>query len=86
MIFFNLFFLAEIRVWNLSFRETVFNIREAHSGFVRGLSIHWQGDTFLSCGDDKKILLWSLGKPSSELGVFQGSKNEKRSFTFGNFL
>lgn len=48
-----------MRIWNLSFRNTIWNIK-AHEGFVRGLSIHSDGESILSCGDDKKVIMWPL--------------------------
>ena len=58
----------ELRLWNVAFGKTLWTTK-AHSGLVRGLSVVDQNDgvsTILSCGDDKKIKLWSINTTNEE--------------------
>jgi WD repeat and SOF domain-containing protein 1 len=49
---------GEVRVWDMNVRKCVWRAY-AHSGFVRGLSVAPDGDTFFSCGD-KTVKQWKL--------------------------
>jgi len=63
---------GEVRVWNVSFKSTLWKV-QAHQGFVRGLTpCYGENDSFLSCGEDKTIKLWSL----AQIGGLAG-KQEK---------
>ena len=53
---------GEVRVWDLPSRELMWNSTQAHTGFVRGLATCFNGDSFISCGDDKTVKLWSIQK------------------------
>ncbi len=50
---------GEVRVWDLDHRTCVWRAF-AHSGFVRGLTVVPDGETFFSCGDNT-IKQWELG-------------------------
>jgi WD40 repeat protein len=57
---------GEIIFWDLGERKAVLGIN-AHHNFVRGLSFAnnkaLSADTiFVSCGDDKKVNIWSLSQ------------------------
>jgi len=49
---------GEVRVWDLNVRKCVWRAY-AHSGFVRGISVAPDGDSFFSCGD-KSVKQWRL--------------------------
>lgn len=49
---------GEIRLWDLDMRKCVWRVY-AHSGFVRGLSVAPDGNSFFSCGD-KTVKQWEL--------------------------
>ncbi|XP_077990115.1 DDB1- and CUL4-associated factor 13-like [Glandiceps talaboti] len=53
---------GEIRVWDLARRHCRRTIT-AHTGFVRGLCVRPQGDSFFSVGDDHTIKQWSMEPP-----------------------
>lgn len=50
---------GEIRVWDLSRRSCVWRA-VGHRGFVRGLAVTPDGDTFLSAGEDGMVKQWDL--------------------------
>eukprot|EP00656_Telonema_subtile_P029261 TRINITY_DN3241_c0_g1_i5.p1 TRINITY_DN3241_c0_g1~~TRINITY_DN3241_c0_g1_i5.p1 ORF type:complete len:454 (+),score=97.97 TRINITY_DN3241_c0_g1_i5:197-1558(+) len=52
---------GEIRVWDISERRTVCQHRGAHTGAVRGIAVHPNGQSFVSCGTDQTIKVWRLG-------------------------
>lgn len=64
---------GEIRLWNLANRRCTWSQRQAHAGFVRGVSFvpHRAGERFLSCGDDGMVRLWDSTE-SDPLVVYQG--------------
>jgi DDB1- and CUL4-associated factor 13 len=55
---------GEIIVSDLASRRKLWSIY-GHNGFVRGLSIAGDGETFVSCGQDKSIKLWKLAAQES---------------------
>lgn len=57
---------GEIRVWDLSRRTCVWRA-VGHRGFVRGLAVTPDGDTFLSAGEDGMVKQWDL-TVASDLG------------------
>ncbi|CAM9443508.1 unnamed protein product, partial [Phaeothamnion confervicola] len=62
---------GEIRVWDMSRRGCAWRAAGAHSGFVRGLAVTPDGESFLSCGDDGTVKRWELrvaaaGEPPPE--------------------
>ena len=57
---------GEIRLWDLAHRKTVWSVY-GHTGMVRGLCVAPQGDSFLSCGEDKTIKHWALGVSTEDL-------------------
>ena len=59
---------GEIRVWDLSTQTCLWNIRQAHNGYVRGLCVSPSDDLLLSCGDDATIKLWNLNLSSHRGG------------------
>ena len=48
-----------VKVWDLAHRSCYWTAT-AHAGFVRGIAPDAQGNTFLTCGDDKTIKQWAL--------------------------
>jgi WD repeat and SOF domain-containing protein 1 len=64
---------GEVRLWSLSDREALWNMRNAHDGFIRGVSFvpfvyendGLNGFRFLTCGDDKAIRLWDSSSDTS---------------------
>ena len=50
---------GEVRVWDVAHRALMW-AAPAHSGFVRGLSVSHDGETFVSVGDDASAKLWSM--------------------------
>eukprot|EP00656_Telonema_subtile_P029258 TRINITY_DN3241_c0_g1_i1.p1 TRINITY_DN3241_c0_g1~~TRINITY_DN3241_c0_g1_i1.p1 ORF type:complete len:222 (+),score=45.41 TRINITY_DN3241_c0_g1_i1:193-858(+) len=52
---------GEIRVWDISERQTMCQHRRAHTGAVRGIAVHPNGQSFVSCGTDQTIKVWRLG-------------------------
>lgn len=48
---------GEIRIWDLSNQKCVWSTY-GHAGFVRGLAVAPDGQTFYSCSDDKTIKQW----------------------------
>ena len=57
---------GEIRLWDIPAKKIMWRNLAAHTGFVRGLSVCAQGDTFLSCGDDKLVKVWSMNQSPDE--------------------
>ncbi|KAG6866594.1 hypothetical protein C0991_002082 [Blastosporella zonata] len=58
---------------NLSTRNKLLNLQQAHKGKVTGLCFA-EGDRLLSCGVDRNIKLWSIASGASDqpLNVFPG--------------
>lgn len=54
---------GEIRLWDLSRRSCVWRA-VGHRGFVRGLAVTPDGESFLSAGDDGMVKQWDLGVAS----------------------
>jgi WD repeat and SOF domain-containing protein 1 len=52
-------FDGQIVMWNATERRAKYIINSNHN-FVKGVCFSNTGEDFLSCGDDKKIALWSL--------------------------
>jgi len=50
---------GEIRAWDLAQKKTVWSVN-AHRGFVRGLAVAPDGQSFLSCGDDGTVKQWAI--------------------------
>jgi len=50
---------GEVRLWNVSKRKCMASV-QAHAGYVRGICIDPNGESFLTVGDDKRICRWSL--------------------------
>ena len=48
---------GEIRIWSLARQECVSTI-VAHSGFVQGICMNSEGDSFISVGEDKIVKQW----------------------------
>ncbi|CAK4610765.1 hypothetical protein LEN26_016201 [Aphanomyces euteiches] len=55
---------GEIRLWDLPQRKCVWSVY-GHAGFVRGLTIAPDGNTFFSCSEDKSIKQWRIQIASS---------------------
>lgn len=53
-------------VHNLSSRQQIVNLPQAHKGKISGLCFA-EGDKFLSCGVDRNIKLWALGSQTTHL-------------------
>lgn len=49
-----------IRLWDLPSKSCMWERLGAHEGFVRGLSVCHAGTSFVSCGEDRTVKLWSL--------------------------
>eukprot|EP00455_Lapot_gusevi_P041483 TRINITY_DN4817_c0_g1_i5.p1 TRINITY_DN4817_c0_g1~~TRINITY_DN4817_c0_g1_i5.p1 ORF type:complete len:461 (-),score=32.59 TRINITY_DN4817_c0_g1_i5:31-1413(-) len=49
---------GELRMWDLSFRKTLWNVK-AHAGFVRGVVSDPSGQKILTCGDDRTVKIWN---------------------------
>ncbi|KAF8743550.1 hypothetical protein AX14_002104 [Amanita brunnescens Koide BX004] len=62
-----------IIVHNLSTRQQIVNLSQAHKGKVSGLCFSG-GETLLSCGVDRNVKLWAVGSNSAEtpLSIFPG--------------
>ncbi len=56
---------GELKLWNIASRSTFWSAQQAHTGFVRGVSISFDGQNVISCGDDCLIKLWSVGSKVS---------------------
>ncbi|ETW03219.1 hypothetical protein H310_05623 [Aphanomyces invadans] len=50
---------GEIRLWDLPRRKCVWSVY-GHGGFVRGLTVAPDGNTFFSCSEDKSIKQWRM--------------------------
>jgi WD repeat and SOF domain-containing protein 1 len=48
---------GELRMWDLTHKRTVWSA-PAHAGIVSGISFTQNGETFLTCGDDKIVRQW----------------------------
>jgi len=57
---------GEIRIWNIANSKTTWKV-VAHSGYVRGLAADSTGSVFISCGEDKKIKVWSFSNDANEI-------------------
>eukprot|EP01029_Cantina_marsupialis_P028174 TRINITY_DN775818_c0_g1_i1.p1 TRINITY_DN775818_c0_g1~~TRINITY_DN775818_c0_g1_i1.p1 ORF type:complete len:456 (+),score=120.99 TRINITY_DN775818_c0_g1_i1:69-1436(+) len=57
---------GEIISWDLAHRKPKFRVT-AHNGFVRGLSVHMSGHSFLSCGDDRFVKMWNINPDSADM-------------------
>lgn len=55
---------GEVRVWDIAHRKTMWSTF-AHDSIVRGVSVAFDGASFVTCGDDKNIhqygMHWSTG-------------------------
>mmetsp|Transcript_19198 Transcript_19198/g.31967 ORF Transcript_19198/g.31967 Transcript_19198/m.31967 type:complete len:470 (+) Transcript_19198:327-1736(+) len=65
---------GEIRVWDLAYKKSLWGT-PAHRGYVRGVSVCHDGQTFYSCGDDSVIKQWQIS-PDALLG---GNKRSDES-------
>jgi WD repeat and SOF domain-containing protein 1 len=54
---------GEVRLWDISSGDCVYQIEHAHRGFVRGIAINGKGQ-ILSAGDDCVIKLWDVNSPT----------------------
>jgi len=50
---------GEVKLWNISVRKSLVSWH-AHSGFVRGITVSWDGSTLYTCGSDSKIQCWNI--------------------------
>ncbi|RHY08759.1 hypothetical protein DYB37_008910 [Aphanomyces astaci] len=50
---------GEIRLWDLPRRKCVWSVY-GHAGFVRGLTVAPDGNSFFSCSEDKTIKQWRM--------------------------
>ena len=68
---------GEIRLWDLSRRSCVWRA-VGHRGFVRGLAVTPDGESFLSAGDDGMVKQWDLGVASdlTQVTVCTASQRE----------
>ena len=60
------FFLTGLIVHNLSSREQIVKLPQAHKGKVSGLCFA-DGNRLLSCGVDRNIKLWAVGGQTTDL-------------------
>jgi len=61
-----LIFLKGLIVHNLSSRQQIVKLPQAHKGKVSGLCFA-EGDKLLSCGVDRNIKLWAVGGQATDL-------------------
>jgi WD repeat and SOF domain-containing protein 1 len=59
---------GEVRVWDLPRRKCVWNVY-GHRGFVRGLAVTPDGNSFYSCSEDKTVKQWALRIKEDDEGV-----------------
>ncbi|CEG41590.1 glycoside hydrolase [Plasmopara halstedii] len=59
---------GEVRVWDLPRRKCVWNVY-GHRGFVRGLAVAVDGNSFYSCSEDKTVKQWALRIKEEDEGV-----------------
>lgn len=59
------FFFTGLIVHNLSSREQIAKLPQAHKGKVSGLCFA-DGDRLLSCGVDRNIKLWAVGSQTTD--------------------
>ena len=64
--FFDLRFLTGLIVHNLSSKEQIVNLPQAHRGKVAGLCFA-DDNRLLSCGVDRNIKLWAVGGQTTDL-------------------
>ncbi|KAJ3352474.1 rRNA-processing protein sof1 [Allomyces javanicus] len=50
---------GEVRIWSLAQRKTTLAIPHAHRGIVKGIAAVPSSNSFLSCGTDRVVKLWS---------------------------
>eukprot|EP01052_Picozoa_sp_SAG31_P001886 SAG31_NODE_63_length_28659_cov_23.074685_21_plen_397_part_00 len=68
---------GELRVWRLSDRATIFDVKNAHKGFVRGLTFTASGQQLLTCGDDRTIKLWApFTQLTDSFSTIEGSSKD----------
>lgn len=51
---------GELRLWDLQNLRAGMCIERAHEGFVRGVTVSYDGRYGFSCGDDKAIKMWKI--------------------------
>jgi WD repeat and SOF domain-containing protein 1 len=68
---------GEVIVWDLALRQKLWSVY-AHRGFVRGLSVASDGDTFFSCGDDRIIRQWRMAAQARDAAAAVASSGSKR--------
>jgi WD40 repeat protein len=56
---------ARVCLWDRS-RGTCLQVRELHSGRVRGLAMFPDGRRFVSASEDRKIVVWRVDRPEPE--------------------
>ena len=54
---------GEVRIWDVAHAKTMWSVF-AHDGAVKGLSVGYDGTSFVSCGDDGTIKQYSLSLES----------------------
>lgn len=72
---------GEVILWDLATHKKLWSVY-AHSGFVRGLAVSSDGDSFFSCGDDRTIKQWRMA--SQEKLASEDSMLGKRLRDDGN--
>jgi WD repeat and SOF domain-containing protein 1 len=67
---------GEVRVWDLATQKTVWSSKTAHAGWVKGVVVSHDGQSFYSAGSDKTVKQWSLGV--SNVGGRKEKKSKKK--------
>lgn len=55
---------GEVILWDLATHKKLWSVY-AHTGFVRGLAVASDGESFVSCGDDRTIKQWRIAAQES---------------------
>ena len=58
---------GEVILWDLATHKKLWAVH-AHAGFVRGLAVASDGESFVSCGDDKTVKQWRMASQEALAG------------------
>lgn len=66
-------FSGEIKVWDFENKNEFFTVK-GHTAWIKDICFLQDSDEFISCGDDKLIILWNF-KTQSQIHVFKEHTN-----------